>query len=185
VGADLAAMIGAHVDGDDSALETLVHRFTPMMRGVARRHVRDAPDVDDAVQDAWIAFSRHAEAIRSPDALPGWLRVTTARCAITISKRSRCCAPGSFDAVLERSAPVLDDVRFDDDDRRLVREAVGRLGASDRELLGLLFDAELTYVEVVSRTGRPVGSIGPTRKRVLGRLRRDRAIRSISLERTG
>jgi RNA polymerase sigma factor (sigma-70 family) len=162
-----------------------MQRFTPMMRCIARRHVRDTPDVDDAVQDAWIAFARHADGIRSPDALPGWLRVTTARCAITISKRSRSCVPGSFDAARELAAPVADDVRFDDDDRRLVREAVGRLGARDQELLGMLFDAELTYVEVVSRTGRPVGSIGPTRKRVLERLRRDRAIRSISLERTG
>lgn len=55
-----------------------------------------------------------------------------------------------------------------------VRQALDRLDARCRDLLALLFaddDQRVPYEEVGRRLGLPVGSIGPTRARCLGKLR--------------
>jgi DNA-directed RNA polymerase specialized sigma24 family protein len=59
---------------------------------------------------------------------------------------------------------------------RVVRDAVARLDRDDRELLWLLFEADLSYSEINARTGRAIGGIGPTRQRALSRLQRDPAV---------
>ena len=56
-----------------------------------------------------------------------------------------------------------------------VRQAMDRLDARCRDLLALLFrdeDEHVGYDEVARRMAMPVGSIGPTRNRCLGKLRR-------------
>jgi hypothetical protein len=42
----------------------------------------------------------------------------------------------------------------------------------------------MSYTEIHARTGRPVGSIGPTRQRVMSKLRADRSIRRLTLDTT-
>ena len=44
--------------------------------------VRSPQDAEDAVQDAWLAFTRSAHTIENPKAVGGWLRVTTAHAAL-------------------------------------------------------------------------------------------------------
>jgi hypothetical protein len=45
----------------------------------------------------------------------------------------------------------------------------------------MLFDAELSYTEIEARIGCASGSIGPTRQRVMTKLRSDRSIRRVAL----
>ena len=63
---------------------------------------------------------------------------------------------------------------------RIVREAVARLDAREQELIHLLFDTELSYTEISDRIDRPIGAIGPTRQRLMSKLRRDRSIRQLA-----
>ncbi len=63
-----------------------------------------------------------------------------------------------------------------------VRAALARLDADDRRLLLLLDgDESLSYRDVSDRVQRPVGSLGPTRQRLLRRLRVDPAVRRLRL----
>jgi RNA polymerase sigma factor (sigma-70 family) len=180
--ADVGDAVLAFRQGNHRALEVLMARFEPSMRCVARRYVWCSQDVEDAVQDAWLAFARSADAIRSPMAVGGWLCVTTARAALTIARRQARCRP------TERTLDVVsidpDQVEIDDG-ASAVREAVGRLDAGDRELVWLLFASDLSYAEITERTGRAVGGIGPTRKRVIAKLRQDRSIRHLEAARAG
>jgi DNA-directed RNA polymerase specialized sigma24 family protein len=58
-----------------------------------------------------------------------------------------------------------------------LREAFTRLPPSYQRLIALLIeDPPVPYVEISNRLGIPVGSIGPTRRRCLDRLRQDPAI---------
>jgi hypothetical protein len=45
--------------------------------------------------------------------------------------------------------------------------------------VGLLFDRDLSYAEISATTGRAVGGIGPTRQRILTKLRDDGALRRL------
>ena len=57
-----------------------------------------------------------------------------------------------------------------------LRRAFLRLQPSDQALLRLLMaDPRPTYEEIAAALDIPIGSIGPTRQRALGRLRRELA----------
>ena len=65
--------------------------------------------------------------------------------------------------------------------RDAVAAAVERLPDHHRVLVGELFGPSLpSYAEVSSKVGMPIGSIGPTRERMLERLRRDARIAGLA-----
>lgn len=177
------AAVLAYRQGDPQALATLMTWFTPVMTGVARRYLRTPQDVEDAVQDAWVAFTRAATTIASPMAIGGWLCTTTSRTALAIAQRQARCRP-SERPVEGRVAPIDSAVMEASDERAAVQEAVGRLSDEEREMVRFLFDAELPYTEIAARTGRAIGGIGPTRQRIITKLRHDRAIHRQYLART-
>ena len=64
--------------------------------------------------------------------------------------------------------------------RSALREAFAGLPLASRDLLALLIaDPPIPYVEISRRLGVPVGSIGPTRARILDKLRRSPAIEAL------
>ena len=165
--------------GDNRALQTLMTCFGRMMSSVARRYLRCNQDVEDAVQDTWMSFVRSADAIENPAAVGGWLRTATARAALLIARRQSRCLP--TDLSLEPTDATEDpDPVVAEAEAMAVREAVGRLGTRERDLITMLFDVQMTYAEIEDRTGRPVGSIGPTRQRVMNKLKADRSIRRLT-----
>ena len=61
-----------------------------------------------------------------------------------------------------------------------LREAFGQLPPGCQQLLALLTaDPPVSYAEISVRLGIPVGSIGPTRRRCLDKLRRHPAITAL------
>lgn len=63
---------------DDAVFEQIVHRHSAMLRSVARRTLGGTADVDDVVQEAFLAAWTHAESVIERDTIAGWL-VTTVR----------------------------------------------------------------------------------------------------------
>ncbi|MET0325291.1 MAG: sigma-70 family RNA polymerase sigma factor [Ilumatobacteraceae bacterium] len=177
---DAAAAVLAFQSGDQRGLETLVGCFSQMMSAVARRYLHAPANVEDAVQDAWMAFVRSAGTITAPQAIGAWLSTTTAHAAMAIGKSQARCVPAgpAFDVAVDS---FDDDDVTDDSARTAVRDAVRRLADDEQRLIDLLFTESLTYAQVVDRTGRPMGSIGPTRQRIMRKLQRDRSIRELAL----
>jgi RNA polymerase sigma factor (sigma-70 family) len=175
-GADTAAAVTAYQGGDKLAIQMLMTQFERPMQCVARRFLTCTDDVNDAVQDAWVAFVRAAHGIVTPTAIGGWLCVTTARAAVTIARRQARCRPTSSGLEGRTIHVEPDDRDFDAASLRAVREALAHLDPKDRELIDMLFGTDLTYAEITAATGRALGGIGPTRKRVIDKLRRDSAI---------
>jgi DNA-directed RNA polymerase specialized sigma24 family protein len=61
-----------------------------------------------------------------------------------------------------------------------LREAFGQLPPGCQQLLALLIeDPALSYADISTRLGIPVGSIGPSRRRCLDKLRRHLAITAL------
>ena len=61
--------------------------------GAARRHVYSAHDIDDVVQETWLAFVTKAPQIREPERVVGWLRTTATNLARRAAMRNaRCCS---------------------------------------------------------------------------------------------
>jgi RNA polymerase sigma factor (sigma-70 family) len=178
-----AELVARFTAGDDRALATLMRRFNTMMRRAACRYLRSDDDVADAVQEAWASFTHHADAIREPERLAAWLRVTASRAALTIAVRQSRVQPVADVDDLRRGG-VSDEIDNDElgSRRQAVRDALHRLNARERQLVQLLVaEPKPSYEEIAVILGCSIGSIGPTRQRICSKLSRDPAIRRVAL----
>jgi RNA polymerase sigma factor (sigma-70 family) len=136
----------------------------------------------DAVQTTWLRLVEHLTEIREPERVAGWLRTTARRvCLATVRESGRelltdiseehaGLVSDRYSAAADESGPEVSAVRRDQ--QVLVRRAVATLPERHRVLLGLLASSPpASYEEISAWLGLPVGSIGPTRARILTRLR--------------
>jgi RNA polymerase sigma-70 factor (ECF subfamily) len=64
--------------GDDRAFGVIVRRYTAMLDAVAYRVLGGTADIDDVVQETFLAAWTHADNVIDGDSIAGWL-VTTVR----------------------------------------------------------------------------------------------------------
>jgi RNA polymerase sigma factor (sigma-70 family) len=172
-------------DGDQRAWDAIVERYAPLVWSICRRYRLADADADDAGQAVWLQLVDHIGQIRDPAALPGWLATTTGReCGRIVRAARRTCPPGSrvLDAedIPDEPAAVADDELLRAERHAALREALADLPPSCQQLIVLLAeDPPLPYAQISARLGIPAGSIGPTRRRCLAKLRRHPAIAAL------
>jgi len=174
--------------GDGGALGELMCEFSPAMASAARRYLVDCYDIEDAVQDAWVSFVKAEHTIVHPERVVGWLCVTASRAALTIAMRGTRCTPAAEALLMVTRELVWVDDHDGIDElqrRRVVREALAHLNERDQLLIQLLVsDDDLSYAAISKLTGSAIGSIGPTRQRIITKLSRDPSIRQLAVERS-
>lgn len=143
------------------------------MWSVARSY-RLGASTDDVVQTTWLRLAEHLDRIREPERLAGWLATTTRNEALRVlNKRARSVPFGDVPEASDASVSLLDELAVDDDTLAHVMTAFRQLSESDQHLLRLLCTVPpLDYATIAEILGRSIGSIGPTRARVLDKLRR-------------
>ena len=175
---ELAALVRAARSGDSHAWESLLARFSPMLRAVAHDYRLQAADIDDVVQATWEAAVTHIAQLREAEAIGGWLSVIARRQAIrTLRSRSHELPVAELLDEYESDRPTVDDPLLRAERQVAVRAAVNRLPDRQRSLVvALLDESKSSYAELSAKLRMPHGSIGPTRERALARLRRDRRL---------
>ncbi len=163
--------------GRHGALEELVRVCKPVVRMHARRFAWGKGDIDDITQEVWVRLIEKAHQIRDPRALLAWLRVVTYRVANQLGHAGRRLVP-STEIDEDRTPSVVEDDVVESCHReegvRRMRLAFAELRPRDRQLLLLLDrDRHPGYAAVSEAIRRPIGSLGPSRKRLIERLRRD------------
>ncbi|HUR50682.1 MAG TPA: sigma-70 family RNA polymerase sigma factor [Mycobacteriales bacterium] len=171
----LGDLVRAAEQHDASAWDELVARHTGLLLSITRDYRMSPSDASDAVQSAWLRLLEHLGKLDNPDSVTAWLATTTRReCLRIIALRRRTVLAGEDADLLERSEVAPDPVSrlTAEEDAVAVREALGMLPQRWRQLMELLMSDPPTSYEEISRTlPIPIGSIGPTRKRCLQRLR--------------
>lgn len=158
--------------GDESAWSTIVRTYTPLVRAVCRRCGLSPQDRDDVAGRVWMHLLVDIRRIREPAALPGWLRTTTRRECQAFWRRTGD-APLDEDAIVHPLQPPADTGLLAEEQRIVLREAISSLTEQDRRLLAMLFsDPPMSYDEISATLGIARGSIGPTRQRILQKLRK-------------
>jgi RNA polymerase sigma factor (sigma-70 family) len=171
-------------NGDTQAWHAIVERYAPLIWSVCRRYRLANADAEDVGQNVWLYLARHLDTLRDPAALPGWLATTTRReCDRKARAKARQHAAGYLlDAELlpdQRAAPA-DQELLEDERHAALREAFAALPPTGRQLIAMLTaDPPVPYTEISARLGIPVGSIGPTRRRCLDKMRRHPAIAAL------
>jgi RNA polymerase sigma factor (sigma-70 family) len=160
--------------GDELAWRRLIDKFEPLLRHVSSTYRLGEAEAADARATAWLKLVEHIGSLKDSAAVQGWL-VTTLRRECLARARTR-----SRERIVADFADIHEPVHIVDFDRSLVHAerrwmlhtAIRKLPESHRQLLTMLFaDPPPSYAEISARLAVPVGSIGPTRGRLLDTLR--------------
>jgi RNA polymerase sigma factor (sigma-70 family) len=174
---DEATLVALATAGDQRAWQLIVARYRGRLAAIGRAHRLCGEEIDDTMQDTWLRAFMALPALRDDAKLGGWLATIMRRqCLAALRERRRrpdhlAAEPGLFDR-------VCDDARVEDgvlaeERTRSVRNAVCRLQERDRELLRQLASPEgISYDGVARQLRMPRGSVGPTRQRVIHRIRK-------------
>jgi RNA polymerase sigma factor (sigma-70 family) len=170
-------------NGDRQAWDALVERYAPLIWSICRRNRLADCDAEDVGQSVWTQLVDQLDKIRDPAALPGWLATVTRReCLRVLGVRGPLAAGYLLDAetVPDEQAGTAELELLAAERQAALREAFRALPpACQRLILLLLEDPPVPYAEISTRLGIPVGSIGPTRRRCLDKLRRHPAIAAL------
>jgi len=183
--ADSDAMLVARCNrGDASAWPLLVKRYQRLVYTIVRRVGLDEHAAADVFQTVFSRLIEHLPRLNQADRLQAWIVTTAKREALLQRSRGARQVSLTVDGDDDAAAAVLDiadDAPLPDEQlatlqvQHQVREALERMDERCRTLLTLLYsdgDEGHAYDEVARRLAMPLGSIGPTRARCLGKLRK-------------
>jgi RNA polymerase sigma-70 factor (ECF subfamily) len=147
----------------DAALPNLDSVYT-----LARYLLRDPADAEDAVQECYLRALRHFDTLRSPDVKPWLLAILRNVCRMEYGRRSRLL-PYDVNAESDMSEGAIpfwqeaQDTPETEMLRKLAAEAIRGLVAalpdSFREVIVLREFEDLSYREIASIVGAPVGTV--------------------------
>jgi len=174
--------------GDKAAWAALVQRFQRLVYAVVCRMGLDEHDAADVFQTVFERLNKHLPRLKDPSKLRAWVVTTAKREALLQRQRARrtvsMTVADDEDTGVSPEWDVADDALRPEQtlshlqqlDR--LRHAIDSLEPRTRSLVEMLFcdeDERLPYEDIARQLGMAVGSLGPTRKRLLERLRRSLA----------
>jgi RNA polymerase sigma factor (sigma-70 family) len=179
--AEVERLLSAASGGDATAWASLTQRFAARLRAVARAHRLAAHDAEDVVQTTWLRLFEHIDSVREPGAIGAWLETTARRESLRVLAASQREYPTECEKLAADAVAAVAEQRLvASQNRAAIAHALATLPHDMRAVLSVLFsDPPPSYEDISRRLGMPTGSIGPTRARILERLRRDPALASV------
>jgi RNA polymerase sigma-70 factor (ECF subfamily) len=140
--------------------------------------LRDPADAEDAVQECYLRALGNFSALRGPDAKPWLLTIVLNVCRNEFSRRSRALLYGDsaepdqlevIPPLWKEVVPTPEAEMLRKGDAETIRRLVAELPPTFREVIVLREVNELSYREIATAVGAPVGT-------VMSRLARARAL---------
>lgn len=177
----IAVLVSAAAEGDQKAWNEIVDRYTPLVVSVIYKHRLRPADAADVNQTLWLRLVEQIGRLREPEALPGWIMTTTRNECLRVlraQQRTHLYDPLSADEPVDATDSVdLEEEMLAVERRQALRDGFRELTEQCQRLLNkLMSDPPPSYQTVSEELAMPVGSIGPTRIRCLGKLRKTAAI---------
>ena len=179
--AEVTVLIHRAAEGDPTAWNAIVDEFAGLLWSVVRGFRLNEAQAADAVQTTWLRLVEHVADLREPEHVAGWLKTTAHRVCLQVIRQ------GGREQLTdwEEDRGPVSGVRYEGPDEDgpeaaamrqeqqvLVRRALAELPDRHRQLMELLVASPpISYQDISARLGMPVGSIGPTRARILTRMR--------------
>jgi RNA polymerase sigma factor (sigma-70 family) len=160
--------------GDDPALDDLVRIMSPVLWHVVRATGLDREATEDVVQNTWLTLVRSGDSVRDAQAITRWLCTAARREAWRVSKAGSRTRPVEDDVLAarmpEETSPESEVVT--NDEKAILWQAISRLPERCQKLLRIVaWEPRPDYSSVADTLEMPIGSIGPTRRRCLDKLR--------------
>lgn len=177
------ALIAQICEDKKDALATLFRRYAPIVRGLARRVLRDPPEADDLVQDLFLLVHRDCKKFdgsRGPARF--WILQMAYRRAIS---RRRYLTTRHFytrldldDAASELADPGTRPAKLDDSidgsiENGRLQKVFAALSEDQRQTLSFFFIEGYTLDEIAAKLGQSRGNVKHHYFRGLDRLRKE------------
>jgi len=169
-----AGCFGRWQGGEAAALDELVRVMTPVLWHTVRAYGLSQAAAEDAVQNTWLALVRNGHQVSEAAAIGGWL-LTTARRTAWRAKSADVKALPVEDTHLASALPnsqAAEASALEQLASTVLWKHVQTLDDRCQRLLRIVaFDDRPDYAGLAQDMGMPIGSIGPTRRRCLDKLR--------------
>ena len=179
--AEVTVLIHRAAEGDPTAWDAIVDEYAGLLWSVVRGFRLNEAQAADAVQTTWLRLVEHIADLREPGHVAGWLKTTAQRVCLQVIRQGGREQLTDWDEDRGSGSGVRLDGPDEDgpeaaalrrEQQVLVRRALADLPDRHRQLMELLLASPaISYQEIGARLGMPIGSIGPTRARILVRLR--------------
>jgi len=152
-------LVGRAVDGDTVAFETIIRRYSPLMRAYVARVVGSQSEADDIVQEALYTAWRSLPELRDPTVVKSWLMRIAGRLAFThLRRRPAETGLASFDVPLpDDHQPENAAVR--NAQLKALSVALNALPEDQRRCWLLREVAELSYDEIAQDLDLPKATV--------------------------
>lgn len=166
-------LIGRCLRRDEAAWRELIHRYRRLIYSIPVAY-RFA-DPDEIFQTVAVKLFRNLGKLKKRESLGAWITITARRECLAAKKRQQRSQPLEDHPEVEfaQDPPDVAQALHDLECEHTLLTAMEKLDALCRALLRALYVEDPTppYKEVAERLQRPIGSLGPTRGRCLGKLR--------------
>jgi RNA polymerase sigma factor (sigma-70 family) len=165
-------LVAACLEGDEDAWVELWQRYGPLVKSVARRIGCDAEESRDVMQRVALVAVQRLDRLRDPAKLPGWLAGTARFQALELVRSRR--PTEQLEATVAAEEPKAEEAIARDQELATLRRAM--LDLDDR-CRRLIYNLDLkeppdSYKQAAAAEGLADTSIGPIRRRCLGRLKK-------------
>jgi RNA polymerase sigma factor (sigma-70 family) len=177
-----AELLAACRAGRQEAWSALVRRYQRLVYTVPRRAGLPEAAAADVFQTTFERLLQHLHRIEDAARVRAWLVTTARRETLRWLEQAERTVPGdepgaqggpSLLETLADAAPQPEALLSALEQHERLRQAVDRLDPRSRQFVEFVFlqDEAPSYAEIAAHLGMAAGSIGPTRVRVLAKLR--------------
>jgi len=175
-GHEVARWVRAAAAGDHAAWERIVDAYSPLVWSITRTYRLSGADAEDAFQVTWLRLLERIDSVQEPGKVGGWLATTCRRECQALLRRGRRTVPlPDEEALTQGDVSAADLPALIADRDATLWQAFSRLTEHCQAVLRVLVadpdDGPPRYSAAALALQMPVGSLGPTRRRCLEKLR--------------
>ena len=158
-----SALVCAAQRSDKEALQQLLTRNWPWLKGLVYSIVGDADEVDDVLQDICVRVIAKIDSLREPERFRPWLAVLAKRQALRHRQRN-ARRPGQLSEEIaglqsdEKTQQLFEKIEQKEQCRRIL-EAVKSLPEKYRQVFMLAYTGDLTYANITEILDIPVTTV--------------------------
>ncbi len=170
---DWSSLMARAQGGDRDAYRSLLEAITPYLRSLVTRRVGNRGDVEDTVQDILLTVHTVRRSYDPARPFGPWLvTIANRRIVDGLRQRGRSSAhETSFEPEHETLQASSANLQEEAVDARVLREAVGRLPAGQRDAIRMLKLEEMSLKEAALASGISVAALKVATHRALRKLK--------------